>query len=157
MEPLALVDEDIHYLFAKNSKETNAISFEKSRRVPIIRYPRTDDIRLFHEMLHWFHTLRNPKRKKRETEVKSLPADYQSDIILLKSKENGTDELKMWIYEIEFGSSKKLAIEMEEFHTIMGYVPNIYFKTGNLKAILYGDDLSENLYRKKYGTIFKVY
>lgn len=105
-------------------------------------------------MLHWFHTLQEPERKKRETELKSLPADYQTDISL-QSKENGTDELKMWAYEIEFRSSKKLVIEIEEFRTIMGYVPTICLKIGKFETvlysaenILYGDDLSENLYRK---------
>lgn len=86
-----------------------------------------------------------------------VSANYQSDISL-QSKENGTDELKMWAYEIEFGSSKKLVIEIGEFRTIMGYVPTICLKIGKLETVLYsaeeniyGDELSENLYRKCIG------
>ena len=108
-------------------------------------------------MLHWFHTLRDLERKKRETALKHLPANYESDI-LLKSKEIGTDKLSMWTYQKKFGSSKKLVIENEEFRTIMGYVPTICLKTGSFETVLYsaeeniyGDDLSENLYRKCIG------
>ena len=144
----------ISFRASKDAKETNAISSEISEKVSILRCARTDDVGLFHEMLHWFHSLRDPERKKRETTLKHLPSSYQSDI-LLKSKEIGTDKLSMWAYENHFGLSKKLVIEIEEFRTIMGYVPTICLKTGKLETVLYaadesiyGDDLSENLYRK---------
>ena len=101
--------------------------------------------------------LRDPERKKSETALKHLPANYESDV-LLKSKEIGTDKLSMWTYQKKFGSSKKLVIETEEFRTIMGYVPLICLKTGSVETVLYsaeeniyGDDLSENLYRKCIG------
>ena len=131
---------------SKDTKETNAISSERMERVPIIRYARTDDVGLFHEMLHWFHALREIKRFRIEKNIDSKTNDED----IFKSTMHMEDEKIILWYGEKNKSDDELAVKMEEFRTIMGYTVKV---TKNSEEIYVpdeaqnGDDLCENLYR----------
>lgn len=50
-------------------KKINALGNQNKDEIQIIQTARTDDVGLFHEMLHWFHTLRDPARKNKELQI----------------------------------------------------------------------------------------
>ena len=51
-------------------KKINELGNQNKDEIQIIQTARTDDVGLFHEMLHWFHTLRDPARKNKELQIK---------------------------------------------------------------------------------------
>ena len=129
---------------SKDQKETNVLGSEEKENVILISESRTDDVGLFHEMLHWFHSLRDPKRKGDEltTKVDDLSTVTMDD-----------ENLELWSSQNAEG---KYIIKMEEFRTIMGY--RIKVSKKDSEEILYdmqepinGDDLCENLYRRCVG------
>ena len=106
-------------------------------------------------MVHWFHTLREPERKEKETYLET-ETSHKSDIHM------GNEKLTLWAYR-EHG---QYFIKMEEFRTIMGEVVEVSSKGEVIyspKPALYGDDLSENLYRfgngddLRYGNAGRAY
>ena len=63
-------DGYIKFHDSKDLKATNVLGLEEKENVILISESRTDDVGLFHEMLHWFHSLRDPKRKEDELTTK---------------------------------------------------------------------------------------
>lgn len=105
----------------------------------------TIDVSIFHEMLHWFHHLRNPKRNEDEINENnalhfnsaSVPQYYWHDIdccILAWNASRENNYAPIW--SLSFGPHSHL--DFEEMRTILGMPHN---------SSLNGDDLSENLYR----------
>ena len=121
----------------------------------LVERPRSDDIGLFHEMLHWFHSLRDPDRKKKEIKIVTDFHDKRTckSKVLMQSKIISNENLTSWLgKENRSERHPKLTIKPEEFRTIMGYKIKIQKKDSD--EVLYettefinGDDLSENLYR----------
>ena len=123
--------------FASRDTETSDVVDFSTRK--LIEKPRGDDNALFHEMLHWFHVLREPKRKEQEVTIKTRTSQ-------ISKIHMGDENLELWSYE----KHGKHFIKMEEFRTIMGEVVEVSSKGKVIfspKPALYGDDLSENLYR----------
>ena len=56
--------KSINFYPSKDKKKTSIFGVKKDDKIEIIKSSRTDDVGLFHEMLHWFHMLRDPERKK---------------------------------------------------------------------------------------------
>ena len=146
-------------------KKINALGNQNKDEIQIIQTARTDDVGLFHEMLHWFHTLRDPARKNKELQIKcgtNNKGKLSDD--MMKS-----EKIELWIGRKKRGNPlSEVILKMEEFRTIMGYTVNFSI-TIDGKTIsyspeepLYGDDLSENLYRLcvgqelRYGHVIKV-
>ena len=134
-----------------DKRETCVFGNEKNGEVEIIRASRPDDVGLFHELLHWFHTLRDFKRKNEETQIYT-----ETDDLNLLTAQNSMDSenIESWmIRENSKNPMPKIIIKMEEFRTIMGYTVSFLVDiNGKIisytpKNILNGDDLSENLYR----------
>ena len=133
-------DEDGHsfieFFASRDTETSNVVDFTTGK---LIEKSRGDDNALFHEMLHWFHSLQDPERKGKEIKLKT-ETSHKSDIYM------GNEKLKLWAYR-EYG---QYFIKMEEFRTIMGEVVEVSSKGEVIyspKPALYGDDLSENLYR----------
>ena len=102
-------------------------------------------------MLHWFHMLRDPERKNRESQIQCETNDKE---LLISKALMESEKLELWIgRNKKEDSSSELILKMEEVRTIMGYTFN-FLITIDEKTISYfaeevinGDDLSENLYR----------
>ena len=126
----------IEFFASRNTETSNVVDFSTGK---LIEKTRSDDNALFHEMLHWFHALRDPERKEKETYLET-ETSHKSDIYM------GNEKLRLWACR-EYG---QYFIKMEEFRTIMGEVVEVSSKGEVIyspKPALYGDDLSENLYR----------
>lgn len=133
-------DEDGHsfieFFASRDTETSNVVDFTTGK---LIEKSRGDDNALFHEMLHWFHALREPERKGQELALKTRT----SQISRIRM---GDENLELWSYE----KHGKHFIKMEEFRTIMGEVVEVSSKGKVIyspRPVLYGDDLSENLYR----------
>ena len=121
----------------------------------LVERPRSDDIGLFHEMLHWFHSLRDPDRKKKEIKIVTDFHDKRTckSKVLMQSKIISNENLTSWLgKENRSERHPKLTIKPEEFRTIMGYKIKILKKDSGevvyeTDEFINGDDLSENLYR----------
>ena len=143
--------KSINFYPSKDKKKTSTFGVKKDDKIEIIKSSRTDDVGLFHEMLHWFHMLRDPERKNREAQIQCKTNDKE---LLISKALMGSEKLELWIGREEKGnSSSELILKMEEVRTIMGYTFN-FLITIDEKTISYfaeevinGDDLSENLYR----------
>lgn len=102
--------------------------------VPITKEKSRLDVNLFHEMLHWFHELRNPARYAKES----------LDDSIFSSEDNYTsayfDGIEGYNSMPRQGITVYIWEDLEELRTILGV------KMGSWKY-LYGDDISENLYR----------
>lgn len=118
---------------------------------------------LFHEMLHWFHSLRNPTRMYFEqggVSLKTLKTAKLTDLFdiggYFYSNPNETSErialsTKLWISD-----SSKPHISLEEMMTVLGAPPlDMYQKHDKEYYYLEGDDLSENLFRVSLGAKFR--
>ena len=134
----------INFTPSANHMEINVISITKESTTKIIKKSRTDDIGIFHEMLHWFHALRDMNRLMLEINVKSKTRNiyaFASNIIMKN------ENTMLWMGQ----NNKEFIIKMEEFRTIMGYTVNVIKKGGDMLYSvgnpLNGDDLCENLYR----------
>ena len=105
------------------------------------------DVALFHEMLHWFHHLRNPKRNYLETNTnKTL---HFNDTVISQYYWHGIDCcILAWNTNNEnnyahiWSSGFLSHLDFEEMRTLLGMPHN-----SNIANYLNGDDLSENLYR----------
>ena len=158
-------EKNINFYPSKDMKKTNVFEGNKNDEIETTKATRTDDIGLFHEMLHWLHTLRDPERKKRESQIQCETSDKE---LLISKALMESEKLELWIGRKKKGNpSSELFLKMEEFRTIMGYTVNfsiIIDETTisySAEEVLNGDDLSENLYRLcvgqqlRYGHITK--
>ena len=143
--------KSINFYPSKDTKKINALGEKIKDKVEIIKTSRTDDVGLFHEMLHWFHTLREPERKKRESQIACGTSD--KELLTLKILME-SEKLELWIGQKEKKNPlSELILKMEEFRTIMGYTVNFSITIDEITIsysageVLNGDDLSENLYR----------
>ena len=107
-----------------------------------------------HEMLHWFHALRDMNRQETERSIDSeivKEADFLFKISLEPEKK------ELWYGRKEKNNPESnLVVRMEEFRTIMGYKIKIQKKGSDevlydMQEPINGDDLCENLYRRCVG------
>lgn len=107
----------------------------------------TIDVAIFHEMLHWFHHLRNPKRNY--LEINANKTLHFNNTIISQYYWHGIDRCVLaWNVNKEnnyihiWSSGFPNHLDFEEMRTILGMPHN-----SNTINYLNGDDLSENLYR----------
>ena len=99
-------------------------------------------------MLHWFHTLRDPERKNRESQIQCGTTDKE---LLVSKASMESEKLELWTGREEKGNpSSELILKMEEFRTIMGYT--ISFSIETMIPIKIADRA-----RKFYDEIMKIY
>jgi hypothetical protein len=112
----------------------------------IVQAPTTLDVVIFHEMIHWFHHLRNPKRYYEEInsgDTKSfnsmLPIHqyYWDGIAIGQTNQNYK---RIWS-----AGNFNAHLDFEEMRNLLG-MPHDF-----VQNCLRGDDLSENLYRINRG------
>lgn len=129
----------------KDPKPINGRSIYK-----ILNYPKTDDVGLFHEMIHWYHCLRDIKRIIIENTAHNGLVNLHGTNVVKNTNEvpfanhywpghssvDWKGSALPWVGK--FGDC--LVVNFEEIRTILG-VPM------NCPAYKNGDDLSENLYR----------
>ncbi len=123
---------------------------EKQKITYIVPVYDTIDISLMHEMLHWWHVLRNIKRTQEERDNRNPEngsynyhnisnyyfSQYYWNGLNWLSKWNGNEaSILPWHFNGEY-------INFEEMRTILGFSC-----TDSSKHYLQGDDLSEDLYR----------
>jgi len=150
-----------------DTTKTNVVSNNiVNESTEVIRTHRTSDIGLFHEMLHWFHFLRDTKRYSLDsccTYLKGYFSEdiepgnsiyYQSSVSLsppMKGKYYNSDvyiiDIANHHYKVTYKdnkqketSSRPWGNDYEELRTILGSV-------NSCKSFRPGDELSENLYR----------
>ncbi len=133
-----------------STKKINACTIDLSKKHWYSRHlklsPDIEDnrhIHLFHELCHWFHFLRNPERKHKETNFHGNILDYPLGRYYFKGAKpkwmgksgNITHETCLWVHDYGVG--------IEEVRTIFG--------APNDQSYREGDDLCENLYRYDVG------
>lgn len=100
-------------------------------------------IGLFHEMLHWYHYLRDTLRANTENLIAydSLLIAPNSLVEYYFYNENlDAPHLRTWSHE--------RSLRVEEMRTILGASPDVIGHNGDvIHGFLNGDDLSENLFR----------
>jgi hypothetical protein len=131
-------------------KQHPTICERKDSAYMIALSERPSDVSLFHEMLHWYHALRDIARHDEEKD------SFAGTAALTDSKLGkyywGTDQSASWkISAIPWVSKIKvpreeemLVVNCEEIRTILGSCRDV-------PGYLEGDDLSENLYRLSRG------
>lgn len=109
----------------------------------IVLYKKPLNVSLFHELIHWFHYLRDPNRVLQD---KNLNDKHFEDNVLSRYYFNASaaNDTGKTVSESIWHAKGKLSFE--EMRTILGASPNLGQE--NYKQ---GDDLSENLYRKNIG------
>ena len=148
-----------------------------SNRYSICLFETESNISLFHEMIHWFHILRNPERFLKEINAYSdgrinvaenlhVVGHYETLGSYFWGKiDNGTSDKDEWKVSAtpwltgSLAKSSKYWVSFEEIRTILGaptekQYRGIQAKTAALNKYYYlnGDDLSENKYRVSLGT-----
>jgi hypothetical protein len=145
----------------------------------IIDSPRPLPLGLFHEMLHWYHFLRNPQRYLRETDP-DVNSSYENTYIARAyyNKQKLDVAAPEWSNSASFRpipenlltSNPATIIRCEEMRTILGS-PTARRDTGNNTVVngniinnaptlltwcyCEGDDLSENAYRRSIDTYMR--
>jgi hypothetical protein len=131
----------------------------------IVRFEDKRDVSLFHEMCHWYRSLRDPLRKRNEKNYQvnirrfngaatapDLTTIVVRDVVPIESSSIGEyyysglgwDNMK----ESEKKWGKDSRANYEEIRNILGVpVP----QEGGSSVVIHGDDLSENLYRMCVG------
>ena len=141
-------EENINFYPSKDVKKTNVFGVNKDNAIELTKASKTDDVGLFHEMLHWFHTLRDPERKNRESQIQCGTTDKE---LLVSKASMESEKLELWTGREEKGNpSSELILKMEEFRTIMGYT--ISFSIETMIPIKIADRA-----RKFYDEIMKIY
>jgi hypothetical protein len=155
-------DEGTHQILFTfdDTKEVNTVSINNNvNAIEIIRHPRSSDIGLFHEMLHWFHSLRDYKRYCLDGHGAYDRQEFANLITPAGAIINGVYQIGAMAYQIDIASHHYNGIapadngrrqvsarpwdgDYEEMRTILG-VP-VGYSAMHFKN---GDDLSENLYR----------
>jgi hypothetical protein len=140
------------------SYNLTTIGKKHSNYTSIVHYTASTDMNIFHEMIHWYHSLRHPNRLDREVnsidcglladELWKFPISwhYFRDIAGLMTM----DEYTRMSISGFYWRNRINQFSCEEFRTIIGS-PNIIVDA----AIVNGDDLSENLYRACIGVPLK--
>ena len=153
-------------------KDTNRLGFccvnivalqsitEDSKNGNILILPYTSwcapyvDISIFHELCHWFHFLRNPKRYNLEKtagnntiKINGLKNDGTVEIYLARSiygeiYDKESDKRKWRVSALPWRDGNH--VHFEELRNIIG-------SSNQVEGYLEGDDLSENLYRLSIG------
>ena len=139
--------EDPNNLFGNRTLFSVIGKSTRSGYTHIINSSMKFDVALFHEMLHWFHHLRNPKRNYLETNTnKTL---HFNDTVISQYYWHGIDCcILAWNTNNEnnyahiWSSGFLSHLDFEEMRTLLGMPHN-----SNIANYLNGDDLSENLYR----------
>ena len=112
------------------------------------------DISLFHEMLHWYHALRDTDRSTNESNYDGYYSlvnhpfgnYYWDGLDLTEQEAKRAISERPWKVEMPASGSERYVVSFEEMRTILG-VPNAEGQTYRA-----GDDLSENLYRVCLGS-----
>lgn len=121
----------------------------------IVQAPIELDIAMFHEMVHWFHHLRNPNRnyieinfdRSRHFNNVSLSQYYWKNIDYCCNSWNSTKEQN---YARVWSTGMPSHLNFEEMRTLLG-MPHSSLDQDYLN----GDDLSENLYRICKGLLLR--
>lgn len=121
----------------------------------IILYSRPDDVGLLHELIHWYHFLRDPKRYAKEYNA-------ENGAVKIYGKKLGEEGIAIPIGSYYWPQQElsdkwrwsavpwvvlcgnNLVVDFEEIRTILGSHTSI-------SKYLAGDDISENLYRSCIG------
>lgn len=118
----------------------------------------TLDIGLFHEMLHWFHYLRNPKRYTNSDAenpgvYKYALRSYYGDPSELCTWGSAVDEeeIRVILGTPDYRKRNHLSLIPQEAFLTVNPVDGVLVKNGGFipfeSKFLEGDDLSENAYR----------
>ncbi|MDR0581129.1 MAG: hypothetical protein LBG04_03395 [Holosporaceae bacterium] len=103
------------------------------------------DVSLFHEMIHWYHWLRNTNRFSNERDPAEVNANLENTEIgqYYWSRLNRLC-VNQWDGQVNSGNAWRRVdnIDFEEMRTILGAPYG-----GSMNDYINGDDLSENLYR----------
>lgn len=127
---------------------TNIRNAVIGRRKNLYSYIATDptlnDVNIFHEMIHWFHYLRNPGRQTLEEKVSSdeLCQISESDGVYQcywGMLDDGTSRERLNSMTPWRADDACQQVLLEEIRTMLGMPKNASY--------IEGDDLSENLYR----------
>ncbi|MDR1391379.1 MAG: hypothetical protein LBI95_03375, partial [Holosporales bacterium] len=104
------------------------------------------DALIFHEMVHWYHHLRDPIRQNTEKDVSIVQIGNLAPYSYFWNGLNGVNDINRERLSIRAwrGAGADI-LKIEEIRTILGSLKNTI-------NYLEGDDLSENLY---YACIFK--
>ena len=144
----------IHFV-CNDEYETTVISnHEINGATEIVRHKRISDIGLFHELLHWLHSLMDFVRYQADR-YKGYPHENFAHFITAAKKVHAFNfgyriDIASYYYEVIAEevtneqrkiSRKPWGKNYEELRTIWGVPP------GYSKFFRNGDDLSENLYR----------
>lgn len=152
-----------HTIYLRTKKKSKLTTIcekasEENYRI-IVLHKRPHDVGLFHEMLHWYHYLRNKRRYTDEGTARNASVKLNGfvkgtqDICIdigryywdqNRNNNNDNDDLndrwrtsaRPWLAEYNLG----YCIDFEEIRTILGSHITV-------KDYIEGDDLSENLYR----------
>lgn len=123
-------------------------------------YTRPDDIGLFHEMLHWYHLLRAPRRfvTEKTAGAGTIKLNGYSNANGLTiyigayywntTRTNPEVDNKYNISATPWKSRINNRIQFEEIRTILGSNVDVW-------NYMQGDDLSENLYRATRGSYMR--
>lgn len=117
------------------------------------------DIALFHEMIHWYHRLRNTARSYTEDNVAingNNEENYQMYMYYWRDLSSNVN--KKQISSLAWQGTLDNHIDLEEVRTILGIknTANLYYNSNNfLENYLEGDDLAENLYRACIGQFLR--
>ena len=115
------------------------LSTRNKEYVSIIKERSCLHVDLFHEMVHWFHMLRDPNRFIQESGVNSIfSSEIDNCTSLYFDNIEGCNSIQ------RKGIVNFIWEDLEELRTILGV------KIGSFKY-LNGDDISENLYRVSVG------
>ena len=106
------------------------------------------DVCIFHEMIHWYHWLRNAVRFNKESDniygirldCALLSKHYWGKVV---DKNDNNMEIRMLISEKNWKNTFDL-VDFEEIRAILG-------APAAIQGFLNGDELSENLYRAHIG------
>ena len=100
-------------------------------------------IHLFHELCHWFHSLQDPRRKRKETEFRRGILDHPlSRYYFEGAKPKFGSKIREIQAELSLWDSHGY-MAIEELRTILCAPKDEYYQEG--------DDLCENLYRLEIG------
>lgn len=117
------------------------------------------DIALFHEMIHWYHRLRNCTRSLSERSVDLAHNNEENyQIYMYYWRDLSADFNKKIISSLAWQATGNNRINLEEVRTILGIknTANLYYNSNNfIENYLEGDDLSENLYRACIGQFLR--
>ena len=144
-----------------DTKVSTILSVSAKSKLKIKKESRPTDIGLFHEMIHWFHQLRNPNKKqdnesKDPTSYKYAKRCYSGNSFDMKDWDNAEKlatilgsptlntkspwSIKLWMSPDAFSTTPFTNGTTITIKNQTRYINNFY-------KFVNGDDLSENVYR----------